>query len=447
MGPVIRWLQLRPFTPGAPWPARRAPLDLLCATLTDVVGLRERARDLGVTQRQGKIDVCALLVTVLLGLAVRGPTAIAQLGHLLAEVTGVRLARSSVWDRFTPPFRDLVQHALDEEVRRARGREVRPPGVLAGFKDVIAVDATVVKVDDRLQGVWKGTRQNTTQAALKVHAWVRAFTRELLKYGVTADAHGDGTAFGVDHQLRGCLVLVDKGYSSPSLWRRIQNVGGSFLTRLPKDRDPEIVRELRRHRGRARKLAGRSLRAALQGAQRHIVDVAALFRCRVREYRTTTNRWTEEPFRVVAVRQHDGTYEGFVTNAPPDLVPAVPRTRRLRWEVETSFKTARSGSGLPELPSTKQHIVETLVYASLLRATTSMQALAAFRAETAAALGVVIHPGQWQWWWNRQLLMLLDRVVDAARQLSRRDIALMLADPDVGRLRNRETILLAGYAC
>lgn len=428
--------------------SRRTPLDLLCATLTDVVGLRERARDLGVTQRQGKIDVYALLVTVILGVAVRGPTAIAQLGHLLAEVTGVRLARSSVWDRFTPPFRDLVQHVLDEEVRRARGREVRPPGVLAGFKDVIAVDATVVKVDDSLKSVWKGTRQNTAQAALKVHAWVRAFTGELLKYRITADAHGDGTAFGVDHQLRGCLVLVDKGYSSPSLWRRIQNVGGYFLTRLPKDRDPEIVRELRRHRGRARKLAGRSLRAALQGAQRHIVDVAALFRCRVRKYRTTTNRWTEEPFRVVAVRQRDGTYEVFVTNAPPDVLPAeaVQRTYRLRWEVETFFKTAKSGSGLPELPSTKQHIVETLVYASLLRATTSMQALAAFRAETAAALGVVINPGQWQKWWNRQLLMLLDRVVDASRQLSRREIALMLADPNVGRPPNRETFLLAGYA-
>lgn len=248
--------------------SRRTALDHLCATLTDDKALRQRARELGVTQRHGKIDVYALLVTVILGIAVRGPTAIAQLGHLLSEITGVRLARSSVWDRFTPPFRDLVQHVLDEELRRARARQARPPGVLAGFRDVIAVDATVVKVHDSLAKVWRGTRTNSAKAALKVHAWVRAFTGELLKYRITSDAHGDGNAFGVDHQLAGCLVLFDKGYSSPSLWRRVQNVGGYFLTRLPKDRNPELVRELRRHRGKARKVAGQRLRAALDGCQR-----------------------------------------------------------------------------------------------------------------------------------------------------------------------------------
>jgi len=428
--------------------ARRTALDLICATLIDAAALRQRARELGVVQRQGKIDIYELLVTVILGISLRGPTAIAQLGHLLAEVTGVRFARSSIWDRFTPRFGDLVRHVLDQEVSEARARRIPPPGVLAGFRDVIAVDATVVKVHDNLEGVWKATRRNTTKAALKVHAWVRVFTGELLKYRVTADAHGDGRAFGVDHELRGCLVLFDKAYSSPSLWRRVEHVGSYFLTRLPLDRDPEVVAVLRRHRGRARNLTGLPLREALSGLKRQYVDLEASFRCKVRKYGTLTNRWVVETFRVVAVRRHDGTYAVFVTNAPPHMLPteAVPRTYRLRWEVETFFKTAKTGSGLPELPSSKQHIVETLLYASLLRATTSMQALARFRREVGDLLGLPINPGQWQRWWNRRLHHFLDRLVYRVGKLSDSALARMLADPNTGRPTNRHTFLAAGYA-
>lgn len=421
---------------------------LLCATLDDEFALRGKARELGVTQRASRIDAYALLATTILGVAMRGAFSIAQLGHTLSEALGHRFARSSVWSRFTPAFRDLVQHVLDEQVRRAREREVVLPGVLSSFRDVIAVDSTVVKVHDSLQHRWKGTRRHTATAALKVHAWVRAFTGELLKYRVTADAYGDARAFGVDHDLAGVLVLFDKAYSSPSLWRRVQSVNGYFLTRLPKDRDPEVVAELRKHRGRARKAKGRKLREVLGGLRRKVLDVRASFRCRVRKYRSTTNRWLEEEFRVVAVRQENGSYEVFVTNAPPSMLPAeaIPRTYRLRWEVETFFKTAKSGSGLRELPSTKAHIVETLVYASLLRATASMQALGTFRREVADAMGVVINPGQWQRWWNQHARLALAHIVAADNPLGLQALALLLADPNRGRPPNRETFRMCGYA-
>lgn len=183
--------------------------ELLCATLSDEEGLRVKAKQLRAVKRQGKLDIYALLATVILGVSVRGPTAIAQLGHILGEVTGTRFARSSVWSRFTPEFRDLVRWVLDQQLQEARSREVRPPGVLAGFRDVLSVDATVAKVHDDLEGVWKGTRRNSAPAAIKVHTWVRAMTGELVKFRLTADAHGDGRAFGVDHDLRGCLVIFD----------------------------------------------------------------------------------------------------------------------------------------------------------------------------------------------------------------------------------------------
>jgi len=43
------------------------------------------------------------------------------------------------------------------------------------------VNSTVVKVHDDLRLVWRGTRRDSAKAALKVHAWVRALTGELVK--------------------------------------------------------------------------------------------------------------------------------------------------------------------------------------------------------------------------------------------------------------------------
>ena len=418
---------------------RTTPLDLVAATLHEEGELRARARELGVVRRQGKLDVYALLVCFILGVSARGTAAMAQCGHLLAELTGTRFARSSIWARFSPAFSKLVQSVLDEQILRARRAPRELPRPLRQFRDVVSVDATVVKVDDQLAPIWKGTRTHTARAALKVHTQVRALTGELLKYTITPDAHGDSRALKVSHDLRGRLLLLDKAYSSPSLWRRIESVGGYFLTRLPKDRDPVLVEVLRRCRGRAKKLEGRSLREALAGLQRQVVDVTGTFRCRVRKYGTPTNRWTEETFRLVAIRDRRGHYEVFATHASPEMLDAelVPRTYRLRWEVETFYKTAKSGCGLHELPSRQKHVVEAFVYASLLRATMCMQALGALREEVADVLGLRINPGQWVRWWRREVYRLLEDLLADRHRLSLLDLVLLLHDPNVGRCPNR----------
>ncbi len=124
-------------------------------------------------------------MVVVLGVVARGEVAIAQLGHIHVRVTGVPLARSSFWARFTPEFARLVRWLLDRVVSDARAHLAQPPGVLACFRDVLAADAFVVKVHDSLRPIWKGTRRNSARAALKVHAWVRVFTGELVKYSVT----------------------------------------------------------------------------------------------------------------------------------------------------------------------------------------------------------------------------------------------------------------------
>jgi IS4 transposase len=401
--------------------------------------VREQARALGVTLRQGKVDAYALLMVIVLGLVVRGSTSIAQLGQIYGEVTGQGLARSSFWDRLTPSFAELVSWLLEQVTAKSRSASGRPPGVLAGFTDVLAADSTVIKVADELREVWKGTRRNSAAAALKVHAWIRAFTGELVKFRITPEAFGDSRAFGIDHALRGVLMLFDRGYASPSLWRRIDSVGGYFLTRIPKGWNQVVTSENRAHRGRARSLVGKSLQGVLLGLKRAVVDVNATFRCRVRGYDGENARIVEQEFRVVALRGTDGEYRLYVTNAPPELLPAeeMRSVYRLRWEVEIFFKTAKSWCALSEIPCRSAHRVETLLHAALLRATLAMRAKACFLRIPPARNGSRINPHQWMRWWNRQLHTILDELVSEESTLDTAGVLRMLADPNRGRIPTR----------
>ena len=98
---------------------RTAVVDLLSTHIPDR-WVRQRARDLGVIRRVGKIDPYALVMVVLLGLVVRGPTSIAQLRQIYSSVGGISLARSAFWARLSPSLAALMWEILERVMSTAR---------------------------------------------------------------------------------------------------------------------------------------------------------------------------------------------------------------------------------------------------------------------------------------------------------------------------------------
>ena len=358
----------------APTPVEHLVRDLSRVAPPRVV--RRAARTCGAVQRQGAVDIHALLMTVVLGVSVRGAVSLAEFRRVYGKVSGTVLARSSFYGRFNAGLAALTKWLLDTLMADSRAAPPKPPGPLSFFKDVLCEDATILQLPDEMAASWPGPRTNSSPAAAKVHARIRATTGELVKVKLTHGRVADCKAFGVGHELRNTLLLFDQGYSSQSLWRRVENVGGYFITRLPADRNPVIVRHLRRHRGRARKVKDMPLREALNGLKRTVLDVECAFHCKVRRYRARNARHATEDFRVVAVHNAEtGEWHVYVTNVPIDVLTGelVARTYRLRWEVEQFFKLGKSGSGLHEMPSANEDVVRTLIYAALCRATVSMR--------------------------------------------------------------------------
>jgi hypothetical protein len=359
------------------------------------------------------------------------------------------MARSAFFDRLTAEFEFLMKWVLDSVVNRARQRRVELPERLAGFRDILALDATVVKVDDRLRGLWRGCRGNSSKAALKVHTVVRALTGELLRYRITKEAHADAKGIGTGPWMRGSLLLFDRGYPSPSLWGRIHRQGGFFLTRLPTGYDPALVGNNRRHRGRARKIENRTLLQFVDGLQRRYLDVMADFRVYIRKYDSEHGHNERQVFRVVGVRNDKtGKLHLYATNAPVDMLPAemVRDLYRLRWEVELFYKAAKSGSGLNELTSSQPHIVRTLVYATLIRTTLAMKAK--MRASQAVKNRLWINPVQWMRVWNELLLQCLDRMLRPDRprlDMGWFELAVLAQDPNKKRVPTRSRLMATAY--
>ncbi len=410
----------------------------------DAGAVRAKAREVGAVMRSRKVDAYALLLTVLLAVTTRGKCSISGLRRAYRLYGGVEMARSAFFGRLTKQFEDLVRWALDCMLERSVSAPPQLPGKLSRFRDIMVLDASVVKVEDRLATLWKGTRRNSAKAAIKIHTMVRALTGELLRYRLTAEAFADAKAFGAGPWMRNVLFLFDRGYPSPSYWWRIHRQGGFFLTRLPTSYNPVIVGDNRRHRGQARKVRGRRLRDALRGLQRKFVDVQADFRVHVRRYDSRTGRNMAHAFRVVGIRNpKSGRYHLYATNAPVDALPAemVRDMYRMRWEVELFYKAAKWGSGMHELPSAQPHVVRTLVYAALARTTLAMKAR--MKAMTAARNRLWINPVQWMTIWNQLLADCLERLLlrPGARGVwTWLDLAVMARDPNKPRVPTRVRI-------
>jgi hypothetical protein len=412
--------------------------------------VRLAARRVGCVQRQRKVDAYALLMAILLGVSTRGRQSLAEMRRALGVHAGISLVRSAFWERFTPGLEQLVTWVLDRLVTLARGRTIEYRGILESFRDVVAVDATVVKVHDDLARRWRGTRHNSRPAAIKVHTWVRVLTGELLRYQITAETYGDNKALRLLPSARDVLFLFDRGYSSPSLWWRIHRLGGYFLTRLPEGYDPVLIAEHRRHRGRRRRLVGQTWKTAQRRLHRQVVDVEANFKVHVRAYRTRTGRNQNQSFRLVALRDpRTHRYVSFVTNVPTERLPAqsVRPLYRLRWEAETFYRLAKSGSGLHELPSSRPHTVRTLIKASLIRVSLAMQSRT--QAQRYVPVDRWINPQQWIQVWRRIFGDLLE---DLSAELRGLDVpmwnrlAQLAMDPHEQRIPLRQQFA-AGSIC
>ncbi len=133
--------------------------------------LLELAEKLKVQQRTRKVTVPALFWTLLLGFGTGVQRSIAELHREFQQATGRSIVRSSFYDRFTPRWTAFLKAVLNwatsaygEPTEKLQGRLC-----LAGFRDLVVTDSTVLRLHDLLQDAYTSCRTNVVRAAAKLY--------------------------------------------------------------------------------------------------------------------------------------------------------------------------------------------------------------------------------------------------------------------------------------
>jgi len=133
-------------------------------------------------------------------------------------------------------FRGVYNHLLEKYQQQLDGRDVK---YLGQFKDAFAVDGSVIALSKALEGVFDSVHQG--HASLKLNTKYSLKTAAVTKLQVS-DGKRHDSRFSFVTKEANCLYLVDLGYWSFRLMKKIMDAGSFFVMRLKGNCDPLIVK-------------------------------------------------------------------------------------------------------------------------------------------------------------------------------------------------------------
>jgi IS4 transposase len=405
------------------------------ASLISTREINQYARWSGVVRRRRKVEPAALFWAVVLGFAAGGKRSLAGMRRAYEKTTGTRLVPSVFYDRFTKPLAELFRTVVGVLLEKVEETTPSLTGILKGFRDVLATDSTLVRLHELLERSFPASRTNHTKAAAKLHVVMSVQGKGMRSVKVSSGRQHDSPVLKVGRWVRDRLLLFDLGYFRYGLFDRIDAQGGYFISRLKQNANPLITGVLRDGTPNGVPLVGERLKDVVGRLRRAEFDVEIEVEFRRREY-GGRRRMARMRLRLVGVRDPEtGQYHLYVTNIPAERLSAsqIAAAYAARWQIELLFREMKSSYGLEQMPSRKRHIVETLLYASVVTLLVSRRLLVAvreklkatqrhapeerwsaiFKEVSQAVLDVVLAPGRLASELSRKLeAMLIHEAVD-----------------------------------
>ena len=323
------------------------------------------AKETGTVKRQRKVKIVDFVWTLILGFAVNSERSIAGLRRAYTKSTGVKLVQSAFYDRFTPQLVELLKLLVADVIEVVVPGTDDSQGIFASFKEVLAVDATVIRLHAMLEKQYAACRTNHTKAAAKLHAIINVQGRGFEWIKLTGERVKDSSVLQIGDWIAGKLLIFDLGYYKFWLFDRIAKHKGFFLSRLKENGNPLITDV---YVGSGAALIGRNLQDVLANLRRPVVDFQVQVRFQHRKYRGK-RKWDRARFRLVGIRNPlTKLYHLYLTNIPVETVRAeqIAALYSARWAVELLFRELKSSYRIDDLPSSKKHVVEGLIYAAIL---------------------------------------------------------------------------------
>ncbi len=340
----------------------------MLAAFRDLVGpdeILEAASRLGAIKRQRKVDMPALVqATIVSVLPTPGVQTTTLFNYL--SLTGVPLAHSAFYDRFTPEFGSLMQELAARAIEAVRlaapsERGLGDLGVLLkDFKDVQLADSTCLLLQ-KMAKDWAPSTSKERPAGIKWHALISVKDGLPVGEDLTPQRTHDNAALPEEALAPGTLTLFDLGYLDVLRFIDAIERGAHFLTRLKTGHNPIIQRV---HVGKGDRIRARGMRLDEALEAKVLLDDAGAVDLDVR----LESNGRSATARVTAVLAPDGNFHWYLTTISRDVltVDEVAQAYRLRWYIELVFKQLKSGTGLTAIRATRPGAVRALVYAKVI---------------------------------------------------------------------------------
>lgn len=265
----------------------------------------------------------------------------------------------------TPCFPRLMKGTLESMLTEMCLPVLEPlkHGPFARFDDIIIQDGTSFALHDGLAQAFAGRFTSVSPAAVELHCTMSLFSDNLTTITMTGDAECERHHLPDAKELKGKLLLADRGYDGTEYLACVDGEGGSFLVRIRKSHNPRVI-TIHRRGQRYRDLEGKSLRTVLRRLRKdegHDMDIC----------------WDDNGdegrcyFRlVVAWNPVKKQWVRMMTNLCRDEFSKddILQAYRLRWQIELLFKELKSYANLHRFSTTKETIAEGLIWASLCAA-------------------------------------------------------------------------------
>lgn len=272
----------------------------------------------------------------------------------------------------------LMEAAFETAVEQWRRRRPVDHQMARRFPDIVAIDSTIVRLNDRLRRFFPGSMGKA--AELKITVALSVFGLVPLAARLTSRKIHDSRLFPDLSLFRpGSLLLFDNAYAAASELEKLGKEKLKFIAPMRINGNP-IVDKVHRGPKRIRKLVARApdgirLAQLLPRGTR----VKGTWDLSVRVRMTGGgDRGPLVPMRLV-IRpglkrlrgrrkcQTVSTSYYYLTNVDASWSgEAIAELYRLRWQVELVFKELKQDLSLESVPTKDPHAVQVLVWASLL---------------------------------------------------------------------------------
>jgi len=323
--------------------------------------IRRRARSLGVVKRLRKIDVVALVYALVLGFERGSRRSLASFRRAYCSSTGVTVAPSAFYDRFTPELAELMKQLTTHAFEHLKEGPSRLRRTLAAFAKIFIADGSLVRLHPNLRDDYPSVWTNHTKAGAKLHVTIDGATRTPEILSVVPGSKHDVTLLNVGPWCKDALLVFDLAYYQGKLFRQILDQGGHFLCRVKKDANFVILVAKKsrwvglKHKEVLQEMHGKTFEVEVDYMYRHIPE----------------RDWSKRHLRLrlIAVwRQDIAQHRLYLTSAAPSQLESktAAAVYALRWEIELLFRELKSQFKIDDMPSGNKATTECLVYAALL---------------------------------------------------------------------------------